>query len=139
MISFFKRTAALIHPFHDHKNHTPHFVAIIPLTHKTVFFILPPRKRKFLSKGGYLKKIRAFFDERPFSLTLYDLYYLLKNFAVNETYGTINLFFDSLKSEKAPNCSTGTTEYPFFFLEINFDSGKSRHYQAEYSQRLHPD
>ena len=38
-----------IHHFHDHHKHTPYFVPIIPLTYKTVFLILLPRKRKFLS------------------------------------------------------------------------------------------
>jgi hypothetical protein len=38
------RAGAGIHPFHDHRHRTPHFVANISLTYKSFLLILPRRK-----------------------------------------------------------------------------------------------
>lgn len=73
-------------------------------------------------EGDYYEKLKDYFDEAQFDLTLYDLYYLLNNYAVNEAYGTAYLFFDSLRLEKGLKNTNGATEYPLFFIEVNFDS-----------------
>jgi hypothetical protein len=47
---FIKKPDALIHPCHHRRRRTPHFVVIIPLTHKIVIPILPPTKKEVLIK-----------------------------------------------------------------------------------------
>jgi hypothetical protein len=51
-----KRFTNLAHLFHDHQNHIPHFVVIIPLIHNNVFLILPLQKRNFLSNKNEIVK-----------------------------------------------------------------------------------
>ena len=55
-LSFFFKDLLLrwTHFLHDYRCPIPYVVVIIPLTHKTVFLILPPRKRKFSSKEKML-------------------------------------------------------------------------------------
>jgi hypothetical protein len=42
-----------------------HFVPIIPLTYKTVFLILFPQKRKFLSKKSTRTRLDGIFERNP--------------------------------------------------------------------------
>jgi hypothetical protein len=51
-------------------------------------------------EADYFGKLKEYLAGRTYDLALFDLYYLLKNYAVNEAYGTPYLFFDSLKLEK---------------------------------------
>ena len=45
------RSGARIHPFHDHRRHTPHFVANISLTHKSIAAYSSSAKSNILSTG----------------------------------------------------------------------------------------
>jgi len=74
-------------------------------------------------EAEYFKKFREYFAGRTYDLALFDLYYLLKNYAVNEPYGTVYLFFDSLKLEKTQQNDNEKPEYPLFFIEVTFDAG----------------
>ena len=74
-------------------------------------------------EADYHEKIKTYFDNKAYDLILFDLYYLLKNYAVNEAYGTVYLFFHSLKLEKTAQNNNEKPEYPLFFIEVNFDSG----------------
>ena len=74
-------------------------------------------------EADYFEKLKEYFAGRTYDFALFDLYYLLKNYAVNEAYGTVYLFFDSLKLEKTPQNNNEKPEYPLFFIEVTFDSG----------------
>jgi superfamily I DNA and/or RNA helicase/very-short-patch-repair endonuclease len=74
-------------------------------------------------EADYFEKLKEYFVGRAYDLTLFDLYHLLKNYAVNEAYGTVYLFFDSLRLEKTAQNNNEKPEYPLFFIEVNFDSG----------------
>lgn len=73
-------------------------------------------------EADYFNKLKEYFSGRDYDLILFDLYYLLKNYSVHEPFGTIYLFFDSLKLEKAQRNNTQQPEYPLFFIEITFDT-----------------
>jgi very-short-patch-repair endonuclease len=71
-------------------------------------------------EGTYFQNLKDILENRDYRLVLYDLYILLMQFAVVETYGTSYLFFGSIHQENGNN---GNSAYPFFFIEVNFDTG----------------
>ena len=70
--------------------------------------------------GSYFQNLKDTLKNRDYRLVLYDLHILLRQFAVVETYGTSYLFFGSIHQENGNN---GNPAYPFFFIEVNFDTG----------------
>lgn len=68
----------------------------------------------------YFQQMETYLKERDYDIILYDLLILLKQFAVVETYGTSYLFFGSLRREEE-----GAPDYPFCFIEVNFDAAVS--------------
>jgi len=73
-------------------------------------------------ENSYFGRAQEFLNGLNVSLTLYDLYLLLKNYAELEAYGTVYLFCGSLASGKTSQNSNNDSEYPLFFIEVSFDS-----------------
>lgn len=71
-------------------------------------------------EGSYFQNLEDALKNRDYRIVLYDLYILLRQFVVMETYGTSYLFFGSIHQEDGNN---GNFAYPFFFIEVNFDTG----------------
>ena len=69
----------------------------------------------------YFDMVAASLKERDFSIILYDLLSLLKQFAVVESYGTPYLFFGSIQKETTDK--KGNDNSPLYFIEISFDTG----------------
>jgi hypothetical protein len=70
--------------------------------------------------GSYFQNLKDTLENRDYRLVLYDLNILLRQFAVMESYGTSYLFFGSIHQENGNNENFA---YPFFFIEVNFDTG----------------
>jgi len=71
-------------------------------------------------EGSYFQRLKDTLKNRDHRLVLYDLYILLRQFAVVEASGTSYLFFGSIHQENGTN---GSPAYPFCFVEVNFDTG----------------
>jgi len=68
---------------------------------------------------GYFQKVEDCLKKLNQNIVLYDLFILLKQFAVMETYGTSYLFFGCI----GKNGEDSNENYPLFFIEVNFDPG----------------
>lgn len=72
----------------------------------------------------YFDLIQTYIRDLRGSLTVFDLYLLLKNFVGQQLDETIYLFFGSVNNSS----QNGNPDYPLYFLEVSFDSSDPDHF-----------
>lgn len=76
------------------------------------------------SEEEYFNLVEAYVRDLRGSLTVFDLYLLLKNFVGQQLDETIYLFFGSVNNSS----QSGNPDYPLYFLEVSFDSSDPDHF-----------
>ncbi len=76
------------------------------------------------SEEEFFNLVQAYIKELHGSLTVFDLYLLLKNFVGQQLDETIYLFFGSVNNVS----QSSNPDYPLYFLEVSFDSSDPEHF-----------
>jgi len=89
----------------------------VPKFSQDIYDALQQIAANCVDEEEFFKKAVTHLKERDYSIILYDLLILLKQYAVVETYGTSYLFLGSIQQEKE-----GSPNYPLCFIEVSFDT-----------------
>ncbi|MBM4274121.1 MAG: hypothetical protein FJ128_01205 [Deltaproteobacteria bacterium] len=91
----------------------------VPKFSQDIYDTLQQAAVKSEDERSYFQSLTDILKKWDYHLVLYDLYLLLRKFAVVETYGTPYLFFGSISGG---NGNIANFACPFFFIEVNFDT-----------------